>query len=162
MKHSIWPFIQKDKEGNLIMYPATFIIPTKGYIIKKEKDRKDFVMINIPVCLLGFFSILHTVNSFSFMVVFLSFGAILYVVQSNYLKRYPTSPKKFSWSERFDIMASEYSFLSLIVHLSLFFMIILFCISADNVHFYKKVLGIIILSYAILTMLIAMIYKIRG
>ncbi|MCK5312331.1 MAG: hypothetical protein KAJ62_09480, partial [Desulfobacteraceae bacterium] len=58
-KRSNWPYLQKDKGGNLVLYPATFFFPVKGYIIPDEKIRKEFINMNIPACVLGAIMFIH-------------------------------------------------------------------------------------------------------
>ncbi|MCK5312332.1 MAG: hypothetical protein KAJ62_09485 [Desulfobacteraceae bacterium] len=85
-RHLNWPSIQKDKDGSLILYPATLLFSRKGYIIPDEKIRKEFININIPIFVLGALALIHTIGYgfFVFIVVYAFWQLMLYIVHYNF------------------------------------------------------------------------------
>ncbi len=160
MKSTTWPFIQKDEKGDLILYPAFFSVPIKGYIIPDEKVKKDFIFVNVPICLIGFILLLHTTSFYSFAIVFILILITLYLVQYIFLKKYPVSKRKYSWRDRFAQMNKEHSKIGLLGYTIIWFsasMAIAFLLSSG--HLYLDVAGTLIFGYLFILFLFALIYR---
>ena len=165
--NSLWPpCLQKDKKGNLILYPTVFLFPLKGYIIPDETIREKFIKINIPIILLGFLALIHITDyGFNlFLVTWILWATILYIVQYNFFKKYPLSKRKFSWKEHFKEINKKDSKFCLCVYIFIWvlmgiFFIKDFIISTDNAPLFIGVIGLLGSVYMFLLTLLAIIYR---
>ena len=169
MKSTTWPFIQKDDEGNLILYSTRLFfpfLPGKGYIIPDMRVKKEFVRANIPLFILGFFGLIHTNDyGFYFFIAVLSLWLLmLHIFEKFLLRKYSVSKRKFSWGQRFNEVKNTNTKIKLYIYMFVPLIVVLFFIrscmnSIEFTSLYISIFGLVVSGTVFLLNLLVIIYK---